>query len=244
MNKPTPARLAAAALMIASAALALPAHAHYLWLEQGAKTSRLYFGEYEERLHERSPGRLDEMPAPEIRAVDRSGKLSGLDAVRGTDGFTFPMPQGSSGIVAEETGYAVKDWTRYGIGVVKPMFYARLLTGPAPVAPVLPLDIVPTGKASEFRVVFRGAPLAGVDVRIVAPNTWSREERTGQDGTVRVSYPWRGQYILQVVHKESVEGVFGNQRFEAVRHRMTATLSVRNGAATSVPAQWEASKMD
>ena len=44
---------------------ALPASAHYIWIEQdSAHQARLFFGEYQDGEREKSPGRLDEIKKP------------------------------------------------------------------------------------------------------------------------------------------------------------------------------------
>ena len=219
------------------------AQAHYLWLEQDKAGGHLYFGEYEEMLRERSPGRLDEMPAPEIRTVTSSGQSSAVQATREAGGFAFARPPRGTSIVATEGAYEVKDWTRAGIGIVKPMFYARLVDGvPASDAEAMTLDILPTATAGEFRVVFRGAPLAATDVRIIAPNAWTREATTDKEGKVHFDFPWRGQYILHVVRLEKTPGKFNGVAYEAMRHRTTATINVSRGPATQVPTKWGSSQ--
>ncbi len=244
-----PGAIARLALTLAGIALAAPAGAHYLWLEPGKPLAHLYFGEFEEGLRERSPGRLDEMPAPQISAVDGTGKAVALAPARGPQGFRFAMPPRGGGIVAREGRYAVKDWTHAGIGVVKPMFYARLLgeakAGMPAVQPetIQALDILPTGKAGEFRVVFQGAPLPATDVRIIAPNAWTREVATDSQGLVSFKFPWRGQYILHVIHLERSAGTFEGAPYAAIRHRATATLTTSSGARTESPTAWRASPM-
>lgn len=231
------------ALTLIAAVLPSAAQAHYLWLEQDKAGGHLYFGEYEEMLRERSPGRLDEMPAPELRAVTGSGQTSTVQATREAGGFAFARPTRGTTVVATEGAYAVKDWTRAGIGIVKPMFYARLVDGvPASDAEAMTLDILPTANAGEFRVLFRGTPLAATDVRIIAPNAWTREATTGKDGKVQFAFPWRGQYILHVVHLEKTPGTFNGTAYEALRHRTTATVNVPSGPATQVPAKWGSSQ--
>ncbi|MGO4329123.1 DUF4198 domain-containing protein [Cupriavidus sp. 2TAF22] len=236
--------LASIALALTCAAFVAPARAHYLWLEQDKVSAHLYFGEYEEMLRERSPGRLDEMPGPEIRALGRDGQTAALTASREAGGFRFASQPRGIAVLASEGAYAVKDWTHAGLGVVKPMFYARLIgesTAAAEVATSMPLDILPTGSAGEYRVVFRGTPLAAADVRVIASNAWTREATTGKDGLVRFAFPWRGQYILHVIHLERTPGTFDGTAYAAVRHRATATLTIPAGPRTTAPATWQAS---
>src|ERR1041385_8257379 len=71
MHRPI-AFFALAALL--SLGLAVPASAHFLWLEPDADGTRLYFGEFEENLREASPGLLDRLtPLPEAKLIASSG---------------------------------------------------------------------------------------------------------------------------------------------------------------------------
>ncbi|SOZ17555.1 DUF4198 domain-containing protein [Cupriavidus taiwanensis] len=238
-------RLMQIAAVVGGLTAGMPAGAHYLWLEQGKAEGHLYFGEYEETLRERSPGRLDEMPGPEFRVVGWDGKVTALNARREAGGFRFAVPAKGATVLASESRYAVKDWTKYNLGIVKPMFYARLtgiLPPQANPEETLTLDILPTGNAGEFRVIFRNAPLATTEVRIIAPNAWTREATTDNQGLVRFTFPWKGQYILHAVYLERSAGTFDGSKYEAVRHRATATITVPTGAPTTTPALWHASK--
>ena len=219
-------------------AWAAAAQAHYLWIERAGPAVRVYFGEYEEAVHEHSPGRLDEIPGPRLRraADGTDGAGSDLPLARAADGFRA-APDGAprTGLVLIETGVPVKDWSASGIGVVKPMYYARHASGAAAVDPVLPLDVVPTGRAGAFRVTFRGEPLAKAKVTVVAPNGWSQEAGTDADGRLALALPWRGQYLVQAVHREPAPGEHAGARYEAVRHRMVLTIDHPSGAATFTP---------
>lgn len=239
-----PLRLCRSILFVAGLALVAPVKAHYLWLQQDKDGGHLYFGEYEEGLRERSPGRLDEMPGPELRVFSRDGTQVNVPAKRTANGFSFGGPAATSTVVATEAGYGVKDWSRQHIGVVKPMFYARFI-GPEArniaSADSLPLDIVPTGKPGEFSVLFDRTPLPDTEVRIVAPNAWVREVKSDKEGKLVVSLPWKGQYILHAIHLEKRSGTFNGAQYEAIRHRTTTSVTVRTGAPTTVPDTWQSS---
>jgi len=170
------------------------------------------------------------------------GNARAVNPRREAGGFALAGRQSGGDVIATETGYEVKDWTKSGLGIVKPMFYARLIGSvPTSAAEAMTLDILPTGKAGEFQVVFRGAPLTGIDVRIIAANAWTREASADKDGKVHFDLPWRGQYILHVVKLEKATGEFKGVAYEAVRHRATATFNVSRGPATRIPAKWNAS---
>lgn len=215
------------ALAAAWLAVAPAAFAHYLWLEKEGAGARLYFGEVNE-VREQSPGRLDEIPAP--KAWNAGG--AALNASRGKGSFAIEGKTGQD-LAAAETGYAVQDWTRHGIGVVKPMFYARSSAWPAravAAAPELRLDVQPVpGAANTVRVLFDGQPLAGAKLAVHAPNGWDQEHKADEQGRVTLSLPWRGQYVLEAIHKEAAAGEFQGKRYEAVRHRATLSLVRRDG---------------
>lgn len=209
-------------LLLAALLAASPAvRAHYLWLEAHPAGPRLYFGEYEDGVRERSGGRLDEIPGPVARTIDGQD----VPLVRRADYFGADPQAG--GLVAEEGGYPVKDWSAHGVGVVKPRYYARLSPDFRPAPPRLALDIVPAGPG-RVAVWFRGAPLAEARIDVHAPNGWSRELRTDKQGQATIETPWPGRYVLEVVHREAGRGEFGGKSFDAVRHRATLTVEEVN----------------
>jgi uncharacterized GH25 family protein len=212
----------------------LPAAAHYIWIEQDdVHQTRLFFGEYQDKEREKSPGRLDEIKAPQAWLVDANGKRQPLEATRRADHFDLGVARhGAAPVIAEELGYEVKDWTKHGHGVVKPMFYARFI--PAVVAslgkPELMLDILHTsfdGNSSKtFTVYFDGTPLANTKVKIHAPDFSTSEQVTDESGKVSFPTPWTGEYVLEVIHLEKRPGQFQGQKFEAFRHRATLTFNL------------------
>lgn len=231
-----PSTLGAAARTVLCAALlslAPAAFAHYLWIERDGELVRVYFGEVNE-VREQSPGRLDEIVAPRLAAVADDGVERELAMERRRGSFAAPAPGGAGSLVATETRYAVQDWTRHGIGVVKPMFYARSSAWPArsplPAATAMRLDVRPApGTAGAVEVLFDGKPLAGAKVVVHAPNGWDQEQKADEQGRARVAMPWRGQYVVEVIHKEAAAGEFEGKRFEAVRHRATLSVVKRSG---------------
>lgn len=210
--------LAIAALLLAAGS----ARAHYIWIEVPKSGPVLYFGEYDEKRHERSPGRLDEIRAPRAWNVDK-GEREELRVERGGEGFKLAGARGRS-IIVEESAYAIRDWTQFGVGIVKPVFYARFAPAGRAVEPSMTLDVVPAKPGFEaLSVHFRGQPLAKAKLDIYAPNGWKQEQRTDDNGIAAVRLPWRGQYVVEVTHIEKAPGEYEGAKYEAVRHR--ATLS-------------------
>lgn len=207
------------ALLLAAGA----ARAHYLWIELPQSGAVVYFGEYDEKLHERSPGRLDDIRAPRAWTLDK-GERRELRVERGADGFSLVGARSRS-IIVEETAHAVRDWTPHGAGIVKPLFYARFAGSARPVPASLTLDIVPASEGFEtLAVYFRGKPLPKAKLEIYAPNGWKQEQRTDDQGHAALRLLWRGQYVVEVTHLEKVPGEFEGARYEVLRHRTTLSF--------------------
>jgi hypothetical protein len=224
-------KLLVAAFVLTGWAAVLPAAAHYIWIERDETPhARLYFGEYQEQEREISGGRLDEIKGPRTWLLDESGKRQEIKGARKANHFDLGViPNRASPVIAEELGYDVQNWSKHNIGVVKPMFYARfspLLRRAIP-KPELMLDILPeNGTPNSFTVYFRNAPLAKARVMVYAPNFWMQEHPTDENGNVKITTPWPGQYVLEVINVEKQSGEFQGQKFEAFRHRATLTFNM------------------
>jgi len=224
---------------IALLAAALPASAHYIWIErQDDGRARLYFGEYQDNEREKSGGRLDEIRNPRAWFLDRHGRRRELQAAKLADHFDLGPVRVPAAVLAEDSGYEVRDWTRLGFGVVKPLFYARYAAlGPASARePQLTLDIVPLN-AQRLRVTFRGSLLAKAKVMVYAPNTWLQERRTDERGEVSIATPWPGQYVIEVTHLERQPGQFDGKSYENLRHRMTLSVLKSRSASRQAVAR-------
>ncbi len=204
--------------------------AHYLWIETHEGQARLFFGEYQEGKRERSPGRLDEIPAPRVLSVAPGGESQPLAAQRRADHFALGTVQPGAVLLAVELSAPVQDLSPYGIGIVKPMFYARYVPEQARTAAAQPmtLDILPTTDGfGSFRVEFRGKPLANAKLFVYAPNLWMQELRTDAQGRVRIATPWPGLYVLELVHLVRLPGEFEGKPYAALRHRASLSLYAR-----------------
>jgi hypothetical protein len=207
---------------------AASASAHYLWIEHdgASPTAKIYFGEYGEGVKEKAGGKLDAFTALKVWGFKPGAKAAKTLPVKKMDDhfLVSKIPAGAA-IFAQDVERDVVDYTKHGIGVVKPAFYARAAADPS-IAPAQTLDVLPVaGSSATFRVTFKNAPLANATVSVTAPNLWMREHKTTSEGLVMVEMPWPGQYVLDVVHKEVGPGEFKGKPYEAVRHRATYTFA-------------------
>ena len=220
------ASVAGATVLVAAAS---SADAHYLWIEQGSTGHRLHFGEAEMCLKEKSPGRLDAFQEPRALAADSaSTTLHTVPVTRVGDHFALRTRPNARAVVVSDESMPVRDLTKNGLGKAKTNYYARY----APSGIVnsddfhLPIDVATVGKL-DFRVMtilYRGQPLNGVKVQVIAPNTWMQEHKARTDGTVQIETPWRGQYVVHVLHVDKTPGEYGGQTYDAVRNHYTLTF--------------------
>lgn len=225
--------LLAAALGFAAAS----AQAHQIWLEQPAKGGAVIrFGEFGENLREASPGLLDKFGKPAATLVSAQGEKS-AEGSKTASGFALPFAarQGES-IVAEDASYPLRkfkqgdkevtSWYRPG---------ARLITGFAEQQPKLALDLVPTGQAGEFKLVFKGQPLPKAKVALVTQSGWTKEGHTDEQGLVKFEMPWKGQYVAEVSHIDRTPGERAGEKYDGVSYVTTLTY-VKAGGTAPIPA--------
>jgi hypothetical protein len=205
--------------------LASNASAHHLWIEADGQGARLYFGEFDENLREASPGLLDRFtPPPEAKAVSASGAQP-LVVEKSPSAFVLngTIAPGAS-VVAEQSRITERkqaDKVMRTLGVLA----ARWVPDFTERAPVLALDVVPTGKAGSFKVVHDGKPLAKAKLELIAESGWKHELRTDEQGAFTAALPWRGAYVIEIEHVDALGGGEGAGAYD--RKRFVTALSFR-----------------
>ncbi len=202
----------------------LPASAHFIWLEQADGQTKLYFGEYEGGLREKTGGRLDSIAAPEATTLDNKAltvatkRAADFIAIEGDNNQPVNQP-----VIAHELSMKVKDMSKYHYGIAKPMYYARIGAGKAEGVSSHALDIQPLGD-NKVRVNLNGKPLAKAKLKVMAPNQWLQELDADDNGEAIFTMPWAGLYVLEVIHLEPSKGSYQGDTYENIRH--VSTLSV------------------
>lgn len=227
--KPIIKLIAGAALLATGAA-----HAHYLWLEPGDNGVKLYYGEAEALLKEKSPGKLDSIKAPKAFVPDAAtGKPVAVAVSRNATHFTIASNNNAPAVVATEESLEVRDLTRNGLGFAKSNYYARQgrpgnnSDGGSPLA----LDVRGQGEGSNvLTLLYRGQPLAEAKLEVIAPNTWVQEHKTNAQGKVDINTPWRGQYVVHVLHVDKTPGQFADKKYDTLRNHLTYTFVKQDGA--------------
>lgn len=205
------------------------AQAHYLWIEPGDTGARLYYGEADVLLMEKSPGKLDNIKAPQAFVPDATGgKPSVVPISRAAEHFAIASTKGAPTILATEESLEVRDLSKQGLGFAKSNYYARHGQPGAGATPLV-LDVQGRGP-NALTVLYRGQPLKDAKLEVIAPNTWVQEHRTDAQGMVAINTPWRGQYVVHVLHVDKTPGEFAGKTYEALRNHFTYSFIKAEGA--------------
>lgn len=215
---------------------AVSAQAHQIWLQQGAKTANLYFGEFGENLREASPGLLDRFVQPTAVLLGAKGEQP-LTVEKTANTFVLSAKAGKNeSIIAEEAHYPVLE-KKNGEVVTRTIWTpaARLVTSDAEQAPKLTLDIVPTGKPGEFKLYYKGQPLPKTKVGVVVQSGWSKEAHSDAQGLVTFDLPWEGTYVVEAHHVDKTAGERDGKPYDVASYVTTLTLS-KNQGVKALPA--------
>jgi uncharacterized GH25 family protein len=196
------------------------AQAHFIWLEQADSQTKLYFGEYEGGLREKTGGKLDNIAAPEATTLDN--KALTVATKRAAD-FIAIEGANNQPVIAHEFSMKVKDMSKYHYGIAKPMYYARIGTGKAEGVSNHALDIQPLGD-NKVRVNLNGKPLAKAKLKVMAQNQWLQELDADDNGEATFTMPWAGLYVLEVIHLEPSKGSYQGDAYENIRHVSTLSM--------------------
>jgi uncharacterized GH25 family protein len=196
------------------------AHAHFIWLEQADGQTKLFFGEYEGGLREKTGGKLDTIATPAATTLDN--KVLQVAAKR-AENFIAIDGADNQPVLAHELGMKVKDLTKYHYGIVKPMYYARNGNGNAEAMSNHALDIQPLGN-NKVRIHLNGKPLAKAKLKVMAPNQWLQELDADESGEATYNMPWAGLYVLVVIHLEPSKGNYLGDAYENIRHVSTYSI--------------------
>lgn len=227
---PTGKKMIRAVLVGGMLLTASGAQAHYLLLEADEGEMRVYYGEAEGGLREKSPGKLDSMGVPRAFVPEGDGRAAVLAVSRGNGYFAVAGGHPVATILAAEESASVRDLGKFGLGMAKSNYYARYgQPWDQTTATELMLDVV--GNApNRLTVVYRGRLLKDAKVEVIAPNTWVQEHKTDAEGNVVINTPWRGHYVVHVLHLDPTPGAFEGKRYDTLRNHFTYSFCQTEGA--------------
>lgn len=232
-------------LLTLSLLLAPAAQAHHVWLEQDGTSATLYFGEFGGNLREASPGLLDKFVQPRAR-LQTASAVRPVALKKTPRGFvSADAARPGEALVAEEPAYPLSE-RKQGEQLVRSIYHpaARFSAGTHAQAPLLALDLVPTGRTEagevELQVFYQGKPLPKAKVSAVIAAGWSQEHQSDAEGRLRAALPWRGTYVFEVAHTDTTPserpGAQGSERYDRASYVTSLTLVAGNGLPPLPPA--------
>lgn len=204
--------------------------AHYLWLEADDGEMRVYYGEAEGGLREKSPGKLDGIGVPRVFVPAGDGRATALAVSRSTGHFAVAGRDKTATILATEESATIRDLSKFGLGLAKSNYYARYGQPRAQTAEAALVLDVAGDQPNRLTVLYRGRPLKDAKVEVIAPNTWVQEHKTDAEGGVVINTPWRGHYVVHVLHVDPTPGAFEGKRYDSLRNHFTYSFRLAAGA--------------
>ncbi|GAB2463461.1 hypothetical protein GCM10027082_13880 [Comamonas humi] len=220
-------------LLAALLLTATTAQAHQVWLENAGGQARLHFGEFNDNLRESSPGALDKFSGvPTLQQRSAAGTQA-LQGKLGANAFSYATQADAQTLFAS-AGYPLIDRSKRSLPALLWVPAARWVASAAQaVEPnAQALDLVPTGKPGQFKVTFRGVPLAKAEVQMAAPSGWTRQAHSDADGTVSFALPWQGQYVAEVKHSDKNAGEAQGQAYGEASYVTTLSFVQADGMAS------------
>lgn len=108
---------------------------------------------------------------------------------------------------------------------------ARLVASFAAQQPKLTFDIVPTSKAGQFKVFYKGQPLPKIAVNAAVPSGWSKEATTDAQGEVHFDLPWKSVYVLEAKYTDKTGGERAGKVYASASYVTSLTVSQPKGLA-------------
>lgn len=197
-------------LVLLALGTATSAHAHSVWIEPREGLLVVRFAEPDGKF-EKSPGHLDSLSVPLAFTLVTNAPLA-IETVKKSN-YIALVSASITNVACAETCFTIR-------AARKPYFYARWQpAGLTAAKPALTLDLVPTGKAGEVCVYFRGKPLPGIKATYRTPDEKEEPLMADAEGLLHFEPKQSGQYLLTIAHhRETLAGFHLGQAYEQTSH--------------------------
>lgn len=201
-------------------ALALPAHAHELWLERdGNGPVKVFLGEPDQDVIE--SGETIAALAPTTRIITKdAAKQVALSA----QNDHLEAKVDGNGDVRAINDQVWKPWENDKGEVTAALMHARW--GRTETQGQMELELVPEkADGDRFTLLFKGQPLADNDVMLINPENKAQQLKTDKQGLVELSLDAPGRYILAAGHETPANGQsVAGQKVDRLYHGTTTSF--------------------
>lgn len=228
--------------IILALALAFPldllAHGYWIELEgthtiKETLTIKLIFGDY--HLAEKLAGdKLDKMKDIKVFITLPDGSKQAVAMTQQNDcwkGTFVPQTEGSYTISGINDEREVQDWTKHGLGIVRPVQYLKAVYTVGKKRTEHSsgewFDLRIQQKTKDSYEALLTKNNTGLDtcyITVVSPAGEEEEVKTNKEGKAIFSTAQPGLYVISVEWIDKTPGTFKGKEYKTVRHRMDYTL--------------------
>lgn len=217
--------------------------AHGYWLElvgngkPGADvTVKIFFGEYENNIREKGAS-LAGMKEFRAYVIDPAGQQQSIALTQTEtcwEGRFKPAKSGHYQVFGVNDTRDVQDWTRHGLGVVRPIEYLRAdyMAGSGMAAanakPQTDLDVLARNESGQvvLTAFAKRQPLAKTKLTIQNPQGWEKTLTTDAGGVARFTPSGPGLYIVEAGQMDKTPGQYQGKDYPAIRTAYALTVKV------------------
>lgn len=198
------------AIGITALALSFSAHAEYVWLERDASgVASAYMGEMD-----------GARVAPAAITAPRAYLADDKDLPLTTESERLLI----GGVVNGDIRLVASRVDDKGV-----LNYYQAKSGRSELKALNDLELVPTEvNGNTFRLVWKGNTVAASQVNVETSEGWRRVLKPAKDGTVTLTTPFSGRYLLEVTARINGSVTVAGKKYDDVRHTATLTFEVKN----------------
>lgn len=214
--------------------------AHSYWLEvkgngkvNDTATVYLYFGEFEKGLRENKEHFLKNMESFTAYYLDSKGLKQDLILQKDSNCFKasfVPTSNGIYTIMMKENSRAVQDWTKHGLGIIRPFENLKVNYNVGKVKnsqlanfETSKIDIIV--KKENCQLILDNKEFANKSISITNDKGKSEKVKTDENGFFTIPNS-KGMFIIDVDYKDGIKGEYNSKLFDNSRYKYALTLYV------------------
>lgn len=211
MKQIIPFRLRLAQLFSLAMLCCSAAHADYIWMERDA-TAGVTRAVLAEPQSERNPPSAEDLG-------DARAFLA--------DGNNLPMTLADGRFLIQTAANQDLRFTAKRVAADGGLIFYQARLGRNETTAVNDLELVPTTPGGNtFKLYWKGNSVAASQVNVYTSQQWTRSFKAAEDGSVTITTPFAGRYVLELVAKVNGSVTLDGKKYDDVRHVATLVFVV------------------